>query len=294
VYDAARARVLVTGGLYVADNQTLLAATYEWDGELMSPVGAATEVTPARDNFAAAYDRVAHHVVLFGGTAKPTNLNDTWIFDDVTRAWTKAMPTMSPPATFGAGAFYDEARDEIVLVGGQTGTAYGGTYTWKGTTWTPNPIASDAGCETRVNVAIAYDSRRKRGVLYSGFHGGTGTCEWDGKKWTKMTPLSGPPSGGERNGAVMAFDRARGSMFMTGVVDDIWEYHATANGCRSDGDCDTGHCVDGLCCEKASCGTCNACNVDATTAGTCAPRPSTALDPNCAGTCDGKGACSAQ
>jgi len=43
--------------------------------------------------------------------------------------------------------------------------------------------------------------------------------------------------------------------------------------CSSDGDCDLGHCVDGVCCNTTCEGTCNRCNV-AGSIGTCIEAPS--------------------
>jgi len=70
--------------------------------------------------------------------------------------------------------------------------------------------------------------------------------------------------------------------------------------CGSGGDCDSGHCVDGVCCFSASCATCYQCNVTGS-AGTCQPSPAGAGEPHggctpappCGfvGTCDGLGSC---
>jgi len=49
--------------------------------------------------------------------------------------------------------------------------------------------------------------------------------------------------------------------------------------CNLDGDCDLGHCVDGVCCNASCEGTCNRCNV-AGSLGTCIESPS-----DCAGGC---------
>jgi hypothetical protein len=253
-------------------------------------------VTPPRYAPAMAYNRAAGQMVLFGGqSASMGAQNDTWIFDDKSLAWTMATPPAPiPPPIYGGGAFYDDARKQVVLVGGQAGADFGKTYTWDGTKWTAATGPTDASCEARLNMGLAYDARRKRGVLFGGASAtpNTDTCEWDGKGWTKMSPLTGPPTGGARNGCAMTFDSKRGSMYMTGVTNDIWEYHATANGCASDGDCDTGHCVDGLCCEVASCPTCQACNVDVMSAGACTNVPKGARDlDSCSGSCDGNGGC---
>jgi len=70
--------------------------------------------------------------------------------------------------------------------------------------------------------------------------------------------------------------------------------------CAAPAECDSGNCVDGVCCSTASCGTCTSCNV-AGSAGTCKPVAVGAMEPHggclpappCGfnGTCDGSGAC---
>lgn len=61
-------------------------------------------------------------------------------------------------------------------------------------------------------------------------------------------------------------------------------------GCVVEGDCATGFCIDGVCCDTACDGVCEGCDVDA---GTCTPHPQgTDPDDDCAPlTCNGEGAC---
>jgi hypothetical protein len=68
--------------------------------------------------------------------------------------------------------------------------------------------------------------------------------------------------------------------------------------CGAPGECSTGFCVDGVCCESACAGTCEACNLPGK-AGTCSPIAS-GIDPDkeclgkdaaCGGSCNGARAC---
>jgi len=70
--------------------------------------------------------------------------------------------------------------------------------------------------------------------------------------------------------------------------------------CAAAAECDSGNCVDGVCCSAASCTVCKSCNVSGS-AGACTPVPAGGMEPHggCApappcgtnGTCDGTGAC---
>jgi hypothetical protein len=70
--------------------------------------------------------------------------------------------------------------------------------------------------------------------------------------------------------------------------------------CKIDGECSSGHCTDGVCCENGPCPACQSCKV-ATFVGFCHPLASGTADSRCAtdpattcrqdGTCDGAGGC---
>jgi hypothetical protein len=90
-----------------------------------------------------------------------------------------------------------------------------------------------------------------------------------------------------------------------GDVDEDMGPDLLSNGasCSSPLECDSGSCVDGVCCNVACSGTCVACTASLTggTDGTCAPVTSeTDPDDECAedvctfGTCDGAGACTVE
>lgn len=85
----------------------------------------------------------------------------------------------------------------------------------------------------RRGAAIAYDSLRRRVILF----GGTGpaneryndTWEWDGAQWTRMAPVFSPPA---RQNSAMAFDPTRGRVVLfgglgNGAFSDTWEYLGT-------------------------------------------------------------------
>ena len=82
----------------------------------------------------------------------------------------------------------------------------------------------------RRGAAIAYDSIRKRVVLFGGVGPANAryddTWEWDGTAWSRQDPLVSPPA---RFGGAMAFDPTTGRIVLFGglggsALADTWEY----------------------------------------------------------------------
>src|SRR6185436_1752002 len=104
--------------------------------------------------------------------------------------------------------------------------------------------------------------------------------------WIEMKPPVSPFFSQRSAGA---FDIERGRLVYFGEG-ETWEYAASGGTCAKDAECDTGHCVDGVCCEVASCGICQVCAPGkAITACTNVARGQP--DDACEGACDGSGAC---
>src|SRR4051812_20669731 len=92
-----------------------------------------------------------------------------------------------PPAASQACVVYDEARQRLVVFGGQSTSGLSGeTWTWDGTRWT---LAAHSGPRARTGSAAVYDAGRQRVVLFGG-DGGRGsladTWEWDGAAWAQV------------------------------------------------------------------------------------------------------------
>jgi hypothetical protein len=270
---------------------TTIQDTWEWNGTNWTLRSSSGPSPRARHTMA--YDSTRHVTVLFGGWSTATGsapLNDTWEWNGTT--WTQRA-TSGPPATtdseYPPRMAYDQARQHTVLV-----TA-GQTWVWNGTTWTQKAVATPAG------YFMAYDAARQRVLQVSANGAGDIVMwEWDGAVWTQITPAypcdrgQGCYPGGFR----LAYDSTRrrtvvigGWTYEGGVTADTWEYHSRGGACASDAACDTFHCVDSVCCEQASCGTCQACDT-AGGPGTCLA-VTNADDDTCTGntTCDDAGAC---
>jgi len=210
-------------------------------------------------------------IVLFGGQTN-TASNDTWEWDGT--RWEEKKPAIKPIGRRLHGLVYDEARERVVLFGGDSGgTSQSDLWEWDGSTWErrfPDPPNQVPG--GRSSHLLAYDSARGTVVLYGGigFTYLSDTWEWNGTSWRNTTPALSPPV---RYQSALAYDGARRRVvliggFMSGTNrNDMWEYYAFGNACSNDDGCNIGQCVDGVCCQSACGGgdpdDCMACSVAA-------------------------------
>ncbi|MEM7202639.1 MAG: kelch repeat-containing protein [Planctomycetota bacterium] len=122
VYDRQRQRVILFGG----DREDFAGSsneTWAWDGSDWARL-TPTRAPAARNNHAMAYDAVRDRVVLFGGQGDsvPVYLNDTWEWNGT--EWEQRALSTAPAPRSLLAASYDEAREEVVLVGGWDGLSF--------------------------------------------------------------------------------------------------------------------------------------------------------------------------
>ncbi|HEU4365894.1 MAG TPA: kelch repeat-containing protein [Candidatus Krumholzibacteria bacterium] len=83
-----------------------------------------TELTPAsmpagRYFTALVYDAANHRATVFGGQTTLAPVNEVWVFDLWSEAWTQLSPGGTPPsARWGSGGVYDGADDRMIVFGG--------------------------------------------------------------------------------------------------------------------------------------------------------------------------------
>ncbi len=168
VYDAARQRILVFGGVDPRRSTTSLADTWEWDGTNWAQ-HFPTLVPPARQNHALAYDPVRQQVVMFGGSR--STLGDTWLWDGAT--WVEHQGLPKPPNGLATAAF-DPVSQRVIMVVRAARTE---TWSWDGKSWhhltTGGVVGAGVG-------NLIYDGTRSRlrRVASEGF------VEWTGTAWT--------------------------------------------------------------------------------------------------------------
>jgi hypothetical protein len=143
------------------------------------------------------------------------------------------------PRTFPALA-YDQADKRLILFGGNRllfgaaedpDTFLDDLWAWDGKAWHAIHASTPPA---RAEAGIAYDSHRRRIVLFGGHRTVAGerirygdTWEWDGHRWEQVSSV-GPTA---RNGAAMAYDAGRKRVVLfggSGALDETWEWDGQA------------------------------------------------------------------
>jgi hypothetical protein len=126
----------------------------------------------------------------------------TWFWDGASGSWSNIPADPPPPAKNGAIALaYDAQRGRALFFGGSLLINNG--FVDSNELWELDPAArqwkklTPAGPapSARSNAAFTYDPVRKRTLLQSGYFKGNDigdTWEWDGTRWTKLSPATRP------------------------------------------------------------------------------------------------------
>jgi hypothetical protein len=171
-YDSVRGKTVLYGGLDATGNS--INDTWEWDGIYSNWTQEAGIPTGGRNSFAMAYDSGRQRTVLFGGWDIRLGIvfavyNDTW--KRVDRNWTKITTNSTVPAArYLHSMVYDSSRGVTVIFGGwdfNTPSIFNDTWELSGTTWTQITTNSTVPA-ARMNHAMAYDSVRRKTVLFGG------------------------------------------------------------------------------------------------------------------------------
>jgi cysteine-rich repeat protein len=144
----------------------------------------------------------------------------------------------APSPRLDAAIAFDRDRGKLVLFGGClanqgtscTGTLLSDTWEWDGLVWERVGVQAAIIPGPRYGAAMAYDSARKRVVMFAG-HQGNGavqydTWEWDGERWHLLS-TTGPP--GRGNGG-MVYDEVRREILLVGggSQTDVWSWNGIA------------------------------------------------------------------
>ncbi len=227
-FDSGRGKLILFGGQNDEPSQN--NDTWELDGNDWKLLATTGTPPSARHEHAMAYDAARRRIVLFGGEAGPTRMNDTYEYNPETKVWSSISVAHVPPVRARHSMVYDSLRKRIVMYGGVSSspnpTFLSDTWEYDGTDWTQIPTTADAGA--RESFGMAYDSVRQRTLLF----GGTGASflplvfEYDGATWAPLTTFNMPSS---RVAPMMAYDSGRNRIVLHGggpysaPLDDTWE-----------------------------------------------------------------------
>ena len=216
--------------------RTALLAAVIWSVTGTANFGQGSGDPAHRRHHALTYDATTKRVLLFGGqhliseTETPV-LDDLWSWDG--QRWVQ-LSANTGIGMIGHKLFADDAGN---IFASGTARAAGGfsganpqavTARWNAGRWIT--VVGDS-TPYRESAAGAYDSARKRYVLFGGLVGmrlaGT-TWEFDGTRWDRMSTIGPPPT----LGGAMAYDRERQVVVLFGGIDstgakygDTWTWN---------------------------------------------------------------------
>lgn len=242
-YDSSRGRLIFYGGL--SNDQDVWTGATQDTWELVDerwlriaptdPEGDG-DPNPLCDH-AMTFDTRRGVAVMFGGMEScyyDNTVDDLWEYDGT--SWRLVTPTDpegdgNPARRFGSSLVFDEAREVVLLYGGEGPEAdYADLWEYDGVSWrllrdgTAN-LADGPGY--RSYAPVAYDPVSESVILTAGYAAvNEDVWVWDGASWTSVTPVDdladGTPTHTDLRGAAGGFDRDRGVWIL--VTGSVWEW----------------------------------------------------------------------
>lgn len=274
-----------------------LADAWSWNHTTWTPVAAPASIPPLG---APSLTRVGSANVLFD--ASPGTFGGAWIWNG-----TSFAPAPATPAPMGSGFFGAHAGRGVFV-----DLAFGEQWRWDpaGFTREPGANAQDLPWNARDFDPISIDGTHSVELgrflvsMIDDAKSGSGLRNeawiWDGARWAALAltglPLRTSYALGKQGSTLVLFGGDDDAFVPTNDTFVLSLSLASGAACKSDTECDTGHCADGVCCNRACAGTCEACDLPGT-AGTCslavgAPKHGTCAaagaDPCSQTLCDGK------
>jgi len=211
VWDPTLGGALLFGGFTVINGSlTFLNQTWMFIGGSWFRVN--TSVAPSARSFASmtfvggANNSTSGFVLLFGGSNRLQEFNDTWKFANNT--WTPVSTIRAPPARAGADLVYDEYAGAAVLFGGGTGNGsivFNDTWWFNTTSSNWELLNTSVAPSPRWGAAATYDAVNDSVLLFGGVtsSGSTLNDTWilhganpARLKWTQVPTSVAPPARG--------------------------------------------------------------------------------------------------
>jgi N-acetylneuraminic acid mutarotase len=131
-----------------------------------------------------AYDAERKRTVLYGGSGKDNDYDDTWEFDGI--SWQKVDAPVNPGRRGHHVMVYDPSRKKVLLYGGEIGMeVQGDVWAWDGKLWERLSTNGPA----RFLPAITFNTDNNKLYVFGGNGGDHGMLiysdlwEWDGQNW---------------------------------------------------------------------------------------------------------------
>lgn len=183
------------------------------------------------------YDPVHKQVVLFGGyVAMATTMDETWLLNVQTWAWTKADPAHKPSARQNAQLVWDAVNSRVLLFGGGNLTdTYNDLWAWDGSDWTELKANDAVGSPGRRDYhamsadgakAVLYGGKRYMGGLHQAFYQDTWELDFATTTWADQSAATP----GVRQQHDMAYDPVADRHLLIGGIDNPTVFWAWASG----------------------------------------------------------------
>jgi hypothetical protein len=191
VYDVESDRVILFGGNY-GDKDTWAYDynTNTWTEKSKGP--------GAHLGYRMAYDIESDRCILFGGYLMGVEFfDDTWVYDYNSDTWTKMNPSTRPAGRNYHAMAYDPQADRVILFGGgDFSKSMDDTwaYDYNSDTWTEMEPGEGPRPRPRSYLAMVYDTKAERVILFGGEAGMSETWSYDyaSNTWTKLEPGKSP------------------------------------------------------------------------------------------------------
>jgi len=202
-YDPGLEALLVQGG-YGARSDCTWALGWDgsdWSWSVPCDPGAGCSGPGSQHHPGMAYDRDRSAMVLFSDSTEPTWEWGVWgtpvCPTESDPCWRDITPPVPVPGVeLGQAMIYDEDNHQLLLYGGEPSPAHRSDelWRWDGASWslvTPTDPEGDGSAPAVAYVELAYDTRRRSGLLWAGEVGGLApgdaVWEWTGESWAKAT-----------------------------------------------------------------------------------------------------------
>lgn len=205
-YDAESDKVILYGGVRVADNGKVILQQTTWIYNFETNTWKQTADGPGeRYGHRMVYDAESDVIIMFGGACVDTlnkinnkALGDTWAYDFNNNSWKEMKPKVSPSARSYYGMVYDSKVDRVVLWGGASrdGVADSSNvwiYDYNNDMWTERKPGWSP--PPRYYHAIAYDAVADKIIVYGGLTEGDDSMwgyDYNTNTWRFMNPPKKP------------------------------------------------------------------------------------------------------